>query len=50
MASLALLGRGPVEKHVLALHHPNLFVAPLASDVFVQTLQGKRTALVVIEE
>jgi hypothetical protein len=50
MAPLALLRCRFVEEHVLAFHHPHLLVASLTADVFVETLQGKGSPLVVIEE
>ncbi len=50
MTPLALLGRRLVEEHLLVFDHPNLFVAPLTTDVLVQTLQRKGSSLVVIEQ
>lgn len=50
MASLALLWRRLVEKHLLAFDQPNLLVATSTTDVLVQTLQGKGRPLVMIEQ
>jgi len=50
VASLALFRRRLVEKHLLAFDHPKLFVTSCTADVFVQTLQGERSSLVVVEQ
>jgi len=50
VATLTLLGCRLVKEHLLAPDHPNLFVASFAADVFVQTLQGKGSAFVMVEQ
>jgi len=50
VAGLTLLGCRHVEEHVLAFDRPDLFVASLTPDVLVQTLQGKGSPPVMIEQ
>ena len=50
VAPLALLWRRHIEEYLLAFDHPKLFVASLTTDILVQTLQGERSPLVVIEQ
>lgn len=50
MAPLALPRRRLVEEHLFVFNRPHFFVASFTADVLVQTLQGERRPLVVIEK